>query len=63
MQDLSMDYTTPCYWSINAFSNNTFEVTHRHAFQGMKQTIKETVESYSIFTWPMGKSYIYINVN
>jgi exodeoxyribonuclease V alpha subunit len=49
VQDLPENYEVPCYWSINAFSKNQFDVTHRHAFKSIKSTIKETVKPYSVF--------------
>lgn len=51
------DYTVPCFWSINAFSNQGYDVIHRHAFSGISQTIKETVKPYSVFTWPFKHSF------
>lgn len=63
VQEISTNYTVPCYWSINAFSKNTFDIRHSHAFHGINQTIKETVKPYSIFTWPFKLSFVHSKKN
>jgi len=63
IQNIPSDYTVPCYWSINAFSNNTFDVKHKHAFHGVNHTIKETVKPYSVFTWPFKLSFVHSKDN
>ncbi len=47
----------PCYWSINAFSQQGFEVEHGHAFDSIKHTIPDEVKPYSVFTWPFKLSF------
>ena len=49
----------PCYWSINAFSDQSFPVKHQHAFNWVKHTIDETVKPYSVFTWPFKLSFVH----
>ena len=49
----------PCYWSINAFSNQDFPVKHHHAFNWVKHTIDDTVKPNSVFTWPFKLSFVH----
>lgn len=49
----------PCYWSINAFSEQEFEVEHHHAFKWVKSTIPDIVKKYSVFTWPFKLSFVH----
>lgn len=49
----------PCYWSINAFSPQKFEVEHHHAFNWVKYAIRDTVKPYSVFTWPFKLSFVH----
>lgn len=51
----------PCYWSINAFGDRSFEVKHCHAFKKVKHTIADTVEPYSVFSWPFKLSFVHTN--
>lgn len=53
------DNVPPCYWSINAFSPEKFEVEHHHAFNWVKHAIKDTVKPYSVFTWPFKLSFVH----
>lgn len=57
--DLPQGYSVPCYWSINAFSKSSFDITHRHAFSSINHTIKEKVKPYSVFTWPFKLSFVH----
>ena len=49
----------PCYWSINAFGDSPFDVKHSHAFRGVKHTITDMVNPYSVFTWPFKLSFVH----
>lgn len=49
----------PCYWSINAFGDKSFDVSHSHAFKGVKHVIPDTVKPYSVFTWPFKLSFVH----
>lgn len=49
----------PCYWSINAFSNQEFPVEHHHAFNWVKDVIPDVVKKNSIFTWPFKLSFVH----
>lgn len=52
----------PCYWSINAFGDQEFDVEHHHAFKWVKDVIPDKVKKYSVFTWPFKLSFVH-NVN
>ena len=49
----------PCYWSINAFSEQEFPVEHHHAFNWVKDVIPDTVRKNSVFTWPFKLSFVH----
>ncbi|SHN26056.1 ATP-dependent RecD-like DNA helicase [Mucilaginibacter sp. OK098] len=49
----------PCYWSINAFSDQDVPVEHQHAFQWVEQTIPEVLRKYSVVTWPFRLSFVH----
>ena len=51
-------YIPPCYWSTNAFSSLQQQIIHRHPFNEKKE-IRETLDKYSIFTWPFRLSFIH----
>lgn len=49
----------PCYWSINAFGDQEFDVEHHHAFKWVKDVIPDKVKKYSVFTWPFKLSFVH----
>jgi exodeoxyribonuclease V alpha subunit len=49
----------PCYWSINAFSDQEFPVEHHHAFNWVKDVIPDVVKKNSVFTWPFKLSFVH----
>lgn len=49
----------PCYWSINAFSNQEFEVEHHHAFKWVKSVIPDVIKKNSVITWPFKLSFVH----
>jgi exodeoxyribonuclease V alpha subunit len=53
----------PCYWSINAFGKSPIKVIHRHAFQSIKDEIKDILKPYSVFTWPFRLSFVHNSDN
>ena len=53
------NYYPPCYWSINAFGQKPFNITHRHAFDWLNKEIPDTVEPYSFFTWPFKLAFVH----
>jgi len=57
------DEVPPCFWSINAFGHNSFDLKHSHAFRGVKHKIKDTVKPYSVFTWPFKLSFVHTEQN
>jgi exodeoxyribonuclease V alpha subunit len=54
---LEKDQIPPCYWSINAFGEETFKIDQGHAFKDIKEKIPETVGPYSFYTWPFRLSF------
>ena len=51
-------YIPHCYWSVYAFSSLQHQIIHSHPFTGLeKKEIPETLEQYSIFTWPFRLSF------
>ena len=64
-QELEIDsYYPPCYWSINAFGANPFEIEHTHAFKRFKnKKIEDIVRPYSVFTWPFKLSFVHTEKN
>lgn len=53
----------PCYWSINAFGDRSFDVAHGHAFRGVDHTIPDTVKPNSVFSWPFKISFVHSKAN
>ncbi len=53
----------PCYWSINAFGDKSFDVRHGHAFGWVRHTIPDVVKPYSVFTWPFKLSFVHTEKN
>lgn len=49
----------PCYWSINAFSEQEFPVEHHHAFKWVPYVIKDVIKKYSVITWPFRLSFVH----
>ena len=49
----------PCYWSINAFSEQEFSVEHHHAFKWVQDVIPDKVKKHSVFTWPFKLSFVH----
>jgi len=62
-KNVDYNYTPPCYWSINAFGPNSFEVDHQHPFSFIDKSVKETVKPYSVFTWPFKISFVHTEKN
>lgn len=52
------DYIPPCFWSANAFSRDKCDVQHDHPFDDIDKTIEESLEPYSVFTWPFKLSFV-----
>jgi len=51
-------YIPPCYWSCNAFSNQTYNVEIEHPFENIKtEPIKDKLKPYSVYTWPFRLSF------
>lgn len=47
------NYTPPCFWSCNAFSDNSYDVKIEHPFENVKtEPIPDTLKANSIYTWP-----------
>jgi ATP-dependent exoDNAse (exonuclease V) alpha subunit len=62
--DSFKDYLPPCYWSINAFSNQDKNIKHEHPFDNVKvDLIPETLNRYSIFSWPFKLSFVHSKKN
>jgi ATP-dependent exoDNAse (exonuclease V) alpha subunit len=55
----SPESVPPCYWSINAFSDRSFDVEHHHAFSRVKHTIKDKIKANSVVTWPFKLSFVH----
>ena len=53
----------PCYWSINAFSDQEISVEHHHAFKWVKDVIPDVVKKNSVFTWPFKLSFVHNKEN
>ena len=53
------DYTPPCYYTSNAFSDHSINVWHEHLFSQYEKThrIPEKLSGYSVFTWPFRLSF------
>lgn len=49
----------PCYWSINAFSDQEFPVEHHHAFKWVKDVIPDIIKKNSVITWPFKLSFVH----
>jgi len=49
----------PCYWSINAFSEQEFPVEHHHAFSWVPYVIKDIMKKNSVITWPFKLSFVH----
>lgn len=49
----------PCYWSINAFGDNEFQVEHHHAFKWVKSVIPDIIKKNSVITWPFKLSFVH----
>lgn len=49
----------PCYWSINAFSDQEFPVEHHHAFNWVTYVIKDVMKPNSVITWPFKLSFVH----
>lgn len=49
----------PCYWSINAFGDQEFDVEHHHAFKWVTDVIPDRVKKNSVFTWPFKLSFVH----
>jgi exodeoxyribonuclease V alpha subunit len=57
-QQLLGDYLPPCFWSINAFSNEPLAVVHDNPAAPEFPKILETLPRYSIFSWPFKLSFV-----
>jgi exodeoxyribonuclease V alpha subunit len=53
------EYLPPCFWTSAAFSPSPHNIVHSHAFQKYeeKKKIKETLNPYSVFSWPYRLSF------
>lgn len=49
----------PCYWSINAFSEQEFPVEHHHAFNWVPYVLKDVMKKNSVITWPFKLSFVH----
>lgn len=51
-------YVPPCFWSINTFGNESFEVRHQHPMSKVQaEDLYEELGSTSVFTWPFKLSF------
>ncbi len=56
--EVNNGYIPPCYWSINTFGDETFEVRHDHPLSTVEANkLYETLGSSSILTWPFKLSF------
>ena len=53
----------PCYWSINAFGDQEFEVEHHHAFKWVPYALKDVMKKNSVITWPFKLSFVHTDGN
>jgi hypothetical protein len=53
------EYFPPCFWTSAAFSSSPHHIVHSHAFQKYEENkkIKETLNPYSVFSWPFRLSF------
>lgn len=52
------DYTPPCFWSCNAFSEHEYRIEHVHPFENVEvEPIKDTLKPNSVYTWPFRLSF------
>lgn len=51
------NYIPPCFWSANAFSSNSSNITFNHPFPTVEKKIESHLPSYSVFTWPFRLSF------
>ena len=56
---LSPSEVPPCFWSINAFSKNEFDLEHKHPFPWIDKTIPDHINPNSVYTWPFRLSFIH----
>ena len=56
---LSANNVPPCYWSINAFSDQSFGVEHTHPFSKLPRPIPDVVRTNSVITWPFKLSFVH----
>ncbi|MDH5686344.1 MAG: ATP-dependent RecD-like DNA helicase [Candidatus Bathyarchaeota archaeon] len=59
IDDSFPDYLPPCYWSSAAFSVKKHNIIHQHPFIQYEdtKTITETLDGYSMFSWPFRLSF------
>lgn len=51
-------YIPPCYWSINTFGDESFEVRHQHPMGRVEaKDLYEELGPSSVFTWPFKFSF------
>ena len=59
VQEEGYPYMVPCYWSVNAFSDQSVNITHWHPFTNIQNTINDTLRPYSVYTWPFKLSFVH----
>ncbi len=58
MDQKDKEYIPPCFWSINAFGDNSIEVEHDNPILSDLEHIKETLPPYSVYSWPFALSFV-----
>lgn len=58
-ENFKADNVPPCYWSINAFSDQKFPVEHKHAFGWVPYVINDVMKKNSVITWPFKLSFVH----
>jgi len=51
------NYIPPCYWGINAFGSESFDIYHENPAAKQLNKIVEHLPSNSVFSWPFALSF------
>lgn len=51
------EYIPPCFWSINAFGQNTLEIKHDNPAAPKLVNIEQQLYPHSLFSWPFSLSF------
>jgi ATP-dependent exoDNAse (exonuclease V) alpha subunit len=60
---LTPSQVPPCYWSINAFGQDTISIVHAHPFESNIAGIPDSLQPSSVFTWPFKLSFVHNKKN